>query len=248
MSFWWRWLLGMALLGVALMGLWMQQIASHLPDPRPLRDPAWVQQHFSLGTWTQLDQVPRPALRCILISEDDTFFQNHGVRMDEMGAAAWDDLLAGRYKRGASSITQQVVRNAFLSKDKTLSRKLREIFLASRADSVVGKRRLLEDYLNLAQWGHPQERGIAWASRQYFGKSVPQLSAIDGAYLSWLLPDPPHRSQAARRGEMTLAARRHVRLMLRRLARENDLSDEDTAALLASPFRLGGLAQAPLKP
>jgi membrane peptidoglycan carboxypeptidase len=248
MGFWWRWLLGMALLSFALAGIWMQQVASSLPDPRPLRDPAWVQQRFALQHWTTLDQVPSPALRCILISEDDTFFHNHGLRMDEVGSAAWDDLLAGRYKRGASSITQQVVRNAFLSKDKTLSRKLREMFLARRADALVGKRRLLEAYLNLAQWGQPQQRGIAWASRQYFGKDVSQLSAIDGAYLSWLLPDPVHRSLAARRGELTTQARRHVHLMLERLARENGLSDEDTATLMAEPLRLGGLVQAPLKP
>jgi monofunctional biosynthetic peptidoglycan transglycosylase len=229
------------------LGLWVRWVVRELPDPTPLREPAWVQQHFGLEAWTPLSAVPPLALRVILISEDDTFFHNSGLRLDEIGAAAWDDLLAGRYKRGASSITQQVVRNAFLSKDKTLSRKLREMLLARRADELVGKRRLLEAYLNLAQWG-PKERGIGWASRRYFGKPVEALNAVEGAYLAWLLPDPIHRSIAARRGELTPQARRHIKILIGRLAREGSLSDDEEAALLAQPWSLGGLAQAPLKP
>lgn len=234
-----------ALVLVALGGAWVWRLGRDLPDAKPLRDPAWVRQRFDLRDWTPMKSVAPLALRAILISEDDTFFHNNGLRLDEIGSAAWDDLLAGRYKRGASSITQQVVRNAFLSTDKTLGRKVREMILARRADASVGKRSLLEDYLNLAEWGPKKERGIAWASQRYFGKGPDSLNAAEGAYLAWLLPDPKHRGLAARRGELTPPAKRHVRILLQRLAREGSLSEAEAEALAAQPLKLLGALPVP---
>src|SRR5580692_6883416 len=98
-----RWTALAVALALAAWGLAVL-VGGGLPDPKPLRDPAWVQQRFKLAQWTPLDQVGPLAVRAILLSEDDTFFHNHGVRMDQLGPAAWEDLLALRYKRGASSL------------------------------------------------------------------------------------------------------------------------------------------------
>jgi membrane peptidoglycan carboxypeptidase len=207
-----------------------------LPDPRPLRDPAWVEKHFGLTQWTPLADCSRPAVRAILLSEDDSFYRNHGLRMDQVASAAWADLLHLSYRRGASSLTQQVVKNAFLGKQKTLLRKVKEMALAMRADRLVDKRSLLEDYLNLAEWGPHHERGIAWASRAYFGCAPAALSARDGALLAWLLPDPSHRSRMLLRGRLPDSAKRHVRELLWRLQVEGSIPPGEAAAEEALPY------------
>lgn len=217
-----------------LLGGW--GLMATLPDPRPLRDPAWVRRRFGLAEWTPLDQVAPVAVRAVLISEDDTFYHNDGVRLDEMGAAAWDDLRSLRYERGASGVTQQVVKNAFLGPQKSLLRKLRELVLARRADALVDKRRLLEDYLNLAEWGAQRQRGIAYAARAFFGKTPAQLDAREGALLSWFLPDPHLRCLWVRRGELPRGARRHVALVLERLEARGALAPGQAAVLAAQPF------------
>jgi len=244
----WRAVLA-ALAALLVLAAGVAALAVHgLPDPRPLRDPAWVQQRFKLSEWTPLEQVDPLAVRAVLLSEDDTFFRNHGVRMDQLGPAAWEDLLALRYKRGASGLTQQVVKNAFLGGQKSLLRKLQELWLARRADKAVGKKRLLEDYLNLAEWGPHKERGVAFAARYCFGKTPAQLDAKDGALLAWLLPDPRHRALWIRRGQLPLRARRHIALLLGRLVDEGSLDEAAAAALAARPYAFERHPGPPLQP
>jgi len=232
-----RWPLAVLLAAAALAGAGAWSLRG-LPDPRPLQDPAWVRQRFQLSGWTPLAAVAPLAVQCVLLSEDDSFFEHHGLRLDEWGSAAWDDLTSLRYKRGASSITQQVVRNAFLSKDKRLSRKLRELWLAREADRVVGKEQLLEDYLNLAEWGSRGERGIAAAAREQFGKDPAELTVVQGALLAWLLPQPRLRGRALRHGAPPQALR-HARRLIRRLQLEGSLSDDEADRLLKDPFLSG---------
>jgi membrane peptidoglycan carboxypeptidase len=225
-----------ALPSLAVLAFALHRLLAGLPDTASLQDPAWVRQRFALGQWTALQDCSPLAVRAILLSEDDTFFRNGGLRLDEVGSAAWEDLLKARYERGASSLTQQVVKNAFLGKQKTLGRKAREIVLALRADRTVGKRRLLEDYLNLAEWGPHRERGIAWAAAAYFGTSPAGLSARDGALLSWLLPDPHGRGRLLLKGELPRRARRHVHLLLERLCAEGALSAAEVEAQEQRPW------------
>ena len=236
-----RVLAALVVLGLAIYAgvAWLSR---DLPDPRPLRDSAWVKQRFQLTEWTPLEAVAPVALRAILLSEDDTYYQHHGLRLDELCSAFLDDLSELRFKRGASSITQQVVKNAFLGPEKTLHRKAVELLLARRADRLVGKRRVLEAYLNLAEWGPQGQRGIADAARRYLGKSPSALNAADGALLAWLLPDPRGRGRWLRHGELPSLARRHVRRLLGRLVREELLTEPEAAALAVLPYPFEHLA------
>jgi monofunctional biosynthetic peptidoglycan transglycosylase len=214
-----RWLaVAVALSGAAFASLGL--LWRGLPDPRPLADPAWVQQRFGLSQWAPLDALPGPAVRAILISEDDIFFDHDGLRLDELPAALGSSLRSLRYRRGASSITQQVVRNAFLTREKSLGRKAAEALLAIKADAVVSKRALLEGYLNLAEWGSRGERGIAAAAREHLGKAPSELNAAEGALLAWLLPQPRQRGRWLRRQGLLPAASSSVRRILARLERE----------------------------
>jgi monofunctional biosynthetic peptidoglycan transglycosylase len=235
------------LAAAALAGAYAWAVLRDLPDTLPLRDPSWVSRRFGLTAWTRLDDCSRPAVRAILLSEDDSFFAHHGLRLDELSHAAWDDLLTLRYKRGASSLTQQVVKNAFLGPEKTVTRKLREMVLARRADRLVGKSALLEDYLNLAEWGPNRERGIAFASRTYFGRPPGSLNARDGALLAWLLPDPRDRGRLLLRGELPGQAKRAVRRLLQRLVDEGSLDPQAALNLeqLPLPFERTGESTSP---
>jgi membrane peptidoglycan carboxypeptidase len=108
--------------------------------------------------------------------------------------------------------------------------------LARRADAVVGKRRLLEDYLNLAEWGPHRQRGIAYAARACFGKAPAALDAREGALLAWLLPDPKHRCLWVQRGELPKPARRRIAAVLERLESEGALPAGQAALLAAQPY------------
>ena len=103
--------------------------------------------------WVSLGEVSKVAVGAILVSEDWAFYQHKGYDPQQIKSAMKEDWEEGRFARGASTITQQVVRNVFLDKDKNLWRKLKELVLAVRIEEEVGKRRILETYLNIAEWG-----------------------------------------------------------------------------------------------
>ena len=140
-------------------------------------------------SWRALDSLPAPVVRAFLVSEDGRFFQHHGFDVDRIGHALAADLDAGRFDRGASTITQQVAKNLWLSDERTLGRKLEEAVLAWRLEQVLDKRRILELYLNLVELG-PGVFGIQDASEKYFGKLPEELSPDEAAQLAALLPAP----------------------------------------------------------
>ena len=119
---------------------------------------------------------------------------------------------AGRVERGASTITQQLVKNLFLSGERTLARKLEEAVLTWRLEQLVPKRRILEYYLNLVEFG-PGVYGIADAAEKYFGKEPEEIAGNEAAQLAALLPAP-------RRG-MDAAWAKRYRALLSRLPSEN---------------------------
>jgi hypothetical protein len=140
-------------------------------------------------SWRALDSLPAPVVRAFLVPEDGRFFQHHGFDVDRIGHALAADLDAGRFDRGASTITQQVAKNLWLGGERTLGRKLEEAVLAWRLEQVLDKRRILELYLNLVELG-PGVFGIQDASEKYFGKLPEELSPDEAAQLAALLPAP----------------------------------------------------------
>lgn len=94
-----------------------------------------------------------------------------------------------RYARGASTITMQLARNAFLSKEKTITRKIREIIIARRMEQLLSKHRMFELYLNIVEWG-PNIYGAEAASRYYFAKSASELNMAEASIMAAILPNP----------------------------------------------------------
>lgn len=187
--------------------------------------------HFKLQSirppgWVPLSQVSRLAVGAILVSEDWAFYRHPGYDSRQIKEALEESWEEGRLSRGASTITQQVVKNVFLSNERNLWRKIKELILAVRLESAVGKRRILEVYLNIAEWGEGIF-GIGAASRYYFGKHPGELTAREGAFLAMLLPSPKKYAQSFRARKLTDYARGTLRDILLKMAEAHYLTDPE---------------------
>ena len=131
-----------------------------------------------------------PELRkAVVISEDDLFFRHSGINMNEVKKAFEENLEKKRFARGASTITMQLARNAFLFKKKTITRKLKEIIIAKRIEKYLDKRIILEYYLNVVEWG-PNIYGAEAAAYYYFDKPASQINLAEASLLAGILPNP----------------------------------------------------------
>jgi monofunctional biosynthetic peptidoglycan transglycosylase len=158
--------------------------------------------------WTDLEAISPHLLRAVLVAEDGRFCSHRGIDWVEVKNALDDE--DGR-RRGASTITMQVVKNLFLWSERAWLRKAAEIPLALYAELVLSKRRIMEIYLNVAEWG-TGIYGASAAARHYFGVPAAELSAPQAARLAAILPSPETRDAAdpgpgTRRIARTIAAR-----------------------------------------
>ena len=128
----------------------------------------------------------------IMTTEDNGFFKHHGWVTSQFKGALKRNLERGGFRIGASSITMQMVKNVLLSQEKTLSRKLQELFLVWYLEQVLPKERILELYFNAIEFG-PRIYGIGAAARHYFGKKPSELTPLEGAFFSSILPNPKRR-------------------------------------------------------
>jgi monofunctional glycosyltransferase len=150
--------------------------------------------------------------RAVIVAEDANFCSHHGIDFGELRRALEAERAGVRRPRGASSITQQLAKNLFLWPGRSYVRKALELPLALWIDFVIPKRRQLEIYLNVAQWGPNGEFGAEAAARRAFGNSAGTLSAPEAALLAAALPNPLRRdprrpSPALRRLAAIYAAR-----------------------------------------
>jgi len=188
-------------------------------------------------SWVSLNNISRQAIGAILVSEDWAFYQHKGFDPNQIREAIMDDLEAGRLRRGASTITQQVAKNVFLSGEKSLWRKLRELAIAIEMERKIRKAKILEIYLNIAEWG-TGIYGIGAAAQHYFQKPPSELSPKEGAFLAMLLPSPKRYSQSFRDQELTKFARRRVNDILNKMVQAQYLTQEerDREVGLVLPF------------
>jgi monofunctional glycosyltransferase len=165
-------------------------------------DPPSTLMMWRRATFAQVEQswVPltaiSPALpRAVMVAEDARFCTHRGIDFGELRSAfrEADDLSE---MRGGSTIAQQTVKNLFLWPGRSVVRKALEFPLALWFDLVVGKRRVMEIYLNIAEWGPAGQFGAEAGARHAFGKSARDLSAREAAQLAAILPNPIRRSAA----------------------------------------------------
>lgn len=146
--------------------------------------------------WVPLATISPHLKHAVLVAEDAGFYGHRGVDFAELREALLRDLKAGRLLRGGSTLTMQLARTLYLSPRKTPLRKLREILIAWRLEAALSKDRILELYLNLAEWGEGIY-GAGAAARHYFGKGAADLTPQEAAALAARLPSPRRMSSQA---------------------------------------------------
>ncbi len=167
---------------------------------------AWV--------WTRYAAVSPALKRAVLVGEDIGFFSHHGFALDEMQSALEDALRDRELPRGASTITQQLAKNLWLSPSRNPLRKGKEAILTWQLERALSKRRILELYLNVVEFG-PGLYGVGAASQRYFGKAPAELDEHEAAQLAAVLPKP----SSWRPGATSAAYRRRVAAIETRMER-----------------------------
>lgn len=174
--------------------------------------------------WTPIHAMPSGLVDLVIALEDFKFWRHHGVDYREMYYALQANLALGEFRYGASTITQQLVKNVYLSREKSLLRKLREVMLALQVESRLGKQQILEWYLNIVEMA-PAVYGLAAGSRYYFGKALADLDFPQQVFLAAVIPAP---KRYARRPAAVL---KRIRSVSRRLLRFGRINRSQAAAM-----------------
>ena len=177
--------------------------------------------------------LPDLVVNAVVTAEDDTFFEHHGVNYKATRDAMMHDVEKRRFSRGGSTITQQMIKNVFLSKEKTMTRKVREYVLARKAEEILTKHRILEIYLNEVEWGE-NIYGIEAASRFYFDKHASELTAAEAALLAGMLPNPHYYNPYKRPAK----ARARQERVLFNMQQAKLITQDEYAAALQEPLKL----------
>ena len=198
----WGTIAGLALFVIGVVGVFVAYNQVSIPQPNDLADKQVSIVYYADGK-TELDRiavangnresvalskVPKPVQQAHLAAEDRTFYQNNGVSVGGILRAVKTSI-TGDAQVGGSTITQQYVKNYFLTQDRTLSRKAREILIAVKIDGQKSKSEILEDYLNTIYYGRGAY-GIQSGARAYFGKDVSKLTVPEGAVLASVINAP----------------------------------------------------------
>ncbi len=139
--------------------------------------------------WASFSKISPYLIKAVLIAEDDKFWDHEGFDYEAIQKAIEKDLKAKKFKFGGSTITQQLARNLFLSPEKSFIRKTAEAVITWRMEKLLSKKRILELYLNVAEWGEGIF-GVEAAAQHYFGKSSSELTPQEAARLAAILPNP----------------------------------------------------------
>jgi monofunctional biosynthetic peptidoglycan transglycosylase len=189
-------------------------------------------------------ELPEYVVRAVTTSEDAGFFGHAGFDFDELKNAIAAGARRGRLVRGGSTISQQVAKNLFLGPERTFARKAREAAITVGLEATLPKRRILEIYLNVAEWG-PGVWGIGPAARHWFGKDARTLTAKEAAFLASVIPSPVrYHEQLFARGALTEVWEARVGDLLVTMNRQGALSDGQLAAALAEPVTFASAATA----
>jgi monofunctional biosynthetic peptidoglycan transglycosylase len=196
---------------------------------------------FRLGPkssyWTPLGAIPAEMKWAVILAEDKNFYRHEGIDVKAIKNAIKYDLEKRSLARGASTITQQVAKNVFLSREKSINRKVKEIILAKRMEDELTKGRIMELYLNVIELG-PMVYGIGHGSRYYFDKHPSQLTPRECAFLAAMLPGPRVAYNPYKNLEKVL---RRADVILGLLRRKGVLTEGEYQAALAEPLGIGRL-------
>jgi len=184
-----------------------------------------------------IKEIPDLMKKAVLAIEDTRFYEHHGIDWIRALAAARANL-AGGFRQGGSTITMQVARNFFLSRDKQISRKANEVALAYQIENALSKDQILELYMNQIFMGR-RSYGFGTAARAYFGKPLPQLSIAEMAMLAGIPQDPVRHNPAVN----PRRAKQRQESVLRRMRDVGYITEAQFKDAMAEPMRIASARQ-----
>ena len=194
-----------------------------------------------------LADVPPLFVRTLLLGEDSGFYAHPGIDLAELPVTMAANFARGSFAHGGSTISQQLAKNLFLSRRRTLSRKLEEASLALLIDSALGKSRVLEIYLNVIEWG-PGLYGLRPAARHYFGREPQALTPKQMAFLVSLIPGPVKYQRSFADGVPTPFFDGLMTTLLTKLESVGALSESEYGAAVTEPLALVAGGEGALRP
>jgi penicillin-binding protein 2D len=185
----------------------------------------------------KITDVPPIAINTVLISEDRNFYHHHGFDLKRIGSAILINLSKGQYAQGASTITQQLAKNLYLSQEKTINRKIKEAFITMKLESSYKKDKILEAYLNSIYFGHGIY-GLETAANTFLGKESKQLTVAESTFLLSIPANPSrydpynHFSSVKKRQQRILSA----------LEQNNLISEKIVKKAIDEPIKLKSIS------
>jgi monofunctional biosynthetic peptidoglycan transglycosylase len=182
------------------------------------REDEWLEEGKNIKInqkWVKLSRITPLVIKAVIISEDDKFWHHEGFDYDALQKAIEEDIKKRKFKVGGSTISQQLAKNLYLSPSKNPIRKIKEAILTWRIEKALSKKRIIELYLNVAEWGEGIF-GIEAAARHYFGKTASALSAREAAKLAAVLPNPRRFNPLGSSKYVLNRSERIYRIMVRR--------------------------------
>ncbi|MDR3672169.1 MAG: PBP1A family penicillin-binding protein [Holophaga sp.] len=190
--------------------------------------------------WVSIDRIPAFLQQALLAVEDTRFYEHGGIDLRGIARAALKDAVHGKMVEGGSTITQQLIKNKFLSSEVSIDRKVKEARMAIEFEKKYSKRQILEMYFNEIYYGNGA-MGISQAARIYFNKSAEELNPAECVMLAGVPKNPGRYNPLGKPADV--AARRDV--VLKRLTDLNILSAKQAQAMRAHPAPVAGPGQAP---
>ncbi|OPY08727.1 MAG: Penicillin-binding protein 2D [Syntrophus sp. PtaB.Bin001] len=182
------------------------------------REDEWLKEGKNIKInqkWVKLSRINPLVIKAVIISEDDKFWHHEGFDYDALQKAIEEDIKKRKFKVGGSTISQQLAKNLYLSPSKNPIRKIKEAILTWRIEKALSKKRIIELYLNVAEWGEGIF-GIEAAAHHYFGKPASALSAREAAKLAAVLPNPRRYNPLGSSKYVINRSERIYRIMIRR--------------------------------
>jgi len=195
------------------------------------------------GEYVPFSRIPEHLIRAVISIEDSRFWYHSGVDYVAIMRALLRDIMARKIREGASTITQQLAKVVFLSPERTVVRKLREIVLASRLEEKLTKEEILELYLNRIYFGHGAY-GVEMASRVYFGKSVSDLTLAESALIAGLIRAPSRYSPY----NSMKRAKDRQKVVLRRMVQEGYITEQQAMLAYKQPLYLSSAKSRKFRP
>ncbi len=183
------------------------------------------------AAYTPIREIPHGVKMAVVVSEDGSFYDHNGFDWFELRESLKKDLKTGHFSRGGSTITQQLAKNLYLTKEKSIFRKIREAIIATQIEELLTKEEILEKYFNVVEFG-PNVYGIKAAAQFYFSKKPSALTVTEGAWLAMLLPNPTKNYQSFKKGALSPFAKREISKIINRLVAFRKLSQANADVAL----------------